>query len=167
MGLLEELMADFQAITPDQWVEPKDEITDADNEVGTMTDELKSLYALRFRCIDEGEVIPRELSSVAEAKFGKSLDNLSVNEMSEIITDEVRKRMKRSIIKIKLADDIFWRILEYEFPELHRKESVGVRQGYKVVWSGLDLDSLDILDIAEILSSFLNPLNRLPIPSLN
>ena len=102
----------------DNFVEPEDDMQSNDNYVGDMTTELKKLYTLWKR-----------LSEVAaRSKVDYEFSNASTKEALLAKWAELRE-------KAKTLRYIFWVCVQDEFPELWSRESIGVRRGFKVVWS--------------------------------
>ncbi len=88
-----------------------------DHEVGIMSDDLKKLFTLwriALRAVAERNI---------EAKFSESEEK---RQLAVIQACELQS-------KALLLGDLFWIAVKDEF-DLWAKPSVGVRQGYRIVW---------------------------------
>lgn len=105
------------------YAEPKQELSPNDDYVGEMSIDLKKLFTL-LRSSQKALA-----AAIVEAQFG------------DVQAGKVRELRQ----KAKAIEDIFWISVKDEH-SLWEKERVGVRRGFRVVWSEPEpLTGLDII----------------------
>lgn len=134
MNLLDNVQVELQSIKEDDLIEPGFDIDpEVDTEVGEATLDLKKIYTLQEKFQQLA------LKHAVDARCAR--------------TDGERKAAMATAIefreKSELIGNFFWACLKDEFG-LWLKPSVGIRKGWKVVWSTrpprIITDLLDLLN---------------------
>ena len=115
---LDVLRMELDALVGPDFAEPRLEVSTDDHIVGEASDELRRLYNLRER------YLKRCTEEEVRSRFARTND-----EAREAI-DLAKEYRSRA----KMADAIFWAALKDNY-SLWQKPTVGIRQGWKVVWS--------------------------------
>jgi len=97
-----------------EFKEPDMPVTEGDHVVGDMGEDLKKLWTLWKQSAYRASELKLQL------RYGQQ--------------NVTKAQVNEAMIKARAINDIFWIALSDEFG-LWDKNSTGVRQGYKVVWS--------------------------------
>lgn len=114
---------EIEAINPENLIEPNMEVQPEDHEAGEIDPDLRKLYGYATSILKEA------LQTRVEAKF------LSGDEAQSKFIEAAEKQEK-----CKALMSIFWISAKDAFG-LWNKESIGVRKGWKIVWSDYDPDN--------------------------
>ncbi|MBI3956755.1 MAG: hypothetical protein HY340_02090 [Candidatus Kerfeldbacteria bacterium] len=115
---IQSLQAELDKVDLQGVIEPQGEIEERDHVVGQANDDLKRLYGLMMRWSKAS------LESVVAAQFAPN------RELREHYTNQATMLGKKS----EVLTEIFWITIKETF-DLWQKPSVGIRKGWKVVWS--------------------------------
>ncbi len=129
-SVLAALFREINDVAIDGTIEPDSIVLKSDTVVGKCSDEAKKVYILRTTIINKSrEIFSKKLLLVAEALMQNPFPppppdfKKLLNESSVLCTKE------------KPLGELFWYLLREEFPQLYDKPSIGIRKGWKVVWT--------------------------------
>lgn len=108
--------------------EPNNEMAEGETVVGTMSDELKQLYAI----FDDSAEEVKKRQDTEKEKLGE----ITKKPMSECSTEELAfvQNFLLAIDRHEKLGDIFWHEVAEEFPQTTTDDlGVGVRKGWQVV----------------------------------
>lgn len=143
-GFLKELVSRVEAVQLNKQGGPDGQVEERDHVVGVMSDGLKRLWVVRSQVAKDGlQACLHGLTTLVEAK-GVELTAAKQDEF-QAVGQQLESIQRRG----KILDDLFWEAINFEFPELAAKPSVGVRTGWQVVWS----EEAHHQDIGDILAA--------------
>lgn len=123
------VLKELEGLNQKGLLEPKTEVGPTDHVVGEANVEIRKLYGLAM------QTSRRSAESIVSAQYDI---NRETQEHHAAKAVELRK-------KAELLMEIFWVSIKDQF-DLWQKPSVGIRKGWKVVWSEPGPDSiLDLL----------------------
>ncbi len=111
------------------FLEPQQDMERGDHEIGLMTEDHKRLFTL-WRAVKRSAE-----EAVIQAKYAQSREQAL----------EEKKRAEELALKAHILGDIFWVSLNDHY-DVWDKESIGVRRGFKVVWSEEPMQSHGLID---------------------
>lgn len=103
---------------------PKIKVGNGDKVVGTMSEELKKLYVLRAESKKKVENLLNRGKLLALSANG---NDPAIESMMDEIT--IAASWHEAI------EAVFWTSLRTEFPQIAAKPSIGIREGWQVVWN--------------------------------
>lgn len=119
---------DAEMLREPDFIEPNVALQPEDNLVGDMTLDHKRLFTLMTSTLKQSEELK------LKARFSSS-------EVQKSLFEEF------SLLKLKydLLSDLFWFEVKLTHRDLHNKPSIGVRQGFKIVWNNSSPTPFDLL----------------------
>lgn len=129
MSLLDVIKIELENMSTESMIEPTTELSEQDNVVGEIGTDLKKLYSLAIQWDKEA------IGALVAARYvGKA------SQCNNLIKKATELRKKSEILL-----EIFWVSIKDAF-ELWDKPTIGIRTGWKVVWSEHELDqTLDVI----------------------
>lgn len=124
---LKSLQAELKKISGETAVEPDTEVGKHDHVVGEADLDMRKLYSLLI----QKKKLSVEAAAAAMVVGGKGR-KAKIEEAAKF--DDQFDTLKA----------MFWTSCRFAFPELWAKPSIGVRKGWKVVWSDPEVQTLDI-----------------------
>ena len=119
---------DLDSLQEKDFLEPNVPLGDGEELVGVMSTDHKKIFTLMTSTLKQSEEIK------LKARF-------SSNELQE----ELFKEFSILQDKYNLLNDMFWFEVKLSYRDLHNKPSIGVRQGYKIVWTNSTPNPMDFL----------------------
>lgn len=127
-AFLEELINNLRDVRLEGVHGPPGKVGDKDHVVGVMSDGLRRLWVLFERAI---EYFKSARTAVAHAM----VDAISSPNPPKEPPPELVKKINLAESREEALRGLFWESVRHEFPDLYGKESIGVREGWQVVWT--------------------------------
>jgi len=119
---------DLDSLKEEELFEPNVPFDTEDNLIGEMTLEHKKLFTLMTLTLKQSEEVK------LKARFSSSEVQKNLFEEFSLLTS-----------KYNLLNDMFWFEVKLTYRDLACKPTIGVRQGYKIVWTNSSPNPLDML----------------------
>jgi hypothetical protein len=119
---------DLDSLKEEDLFEPNVPLQGDDRLVGDMSLEHKKLFTLMTLTLKQSEEIK------LRARFSSNEDQRKLFEEFALLTS-----------KYDLLNTMFWFEVKLTYRDLNSKSSIGVRQGYKIVWNDSSPNPLDML----------------------
>ncbi|MBT4648959.1 hypothetical protein HOB10_05675 [Candidatus Parcubacteria bacterium] len=129
MNLLQELLTAAQEIDPKSVQMDDTELTETQTSVGTMSDDTLRIFGLLRQTAGTLEPMINEIRGL---------------EKGSERYDELKLEISQLKLRCELIQEIFWKAVRLEFPEIIDKDIVGCRQGGMVYWEPSDNHGLGI-----------------------
>lgn len=125
--LLYELTELIGAIDISTVKKPEASICKGDHVVGVMNEDLRALYGAWIGKMEELRILAKKLAHmVVDYQDDPSPPA------------EFTKLQKQACLlhgKVTILDELFWNSVRHQFPDIANKSNIGLRWGWKVVWS--------------------------------
>lgn len=125
---LQSIQAALEMVTGEDAVEPNAEACKHDHVVGVADQELRKLFYLFLQNKKKSQ----------EAAAAVLL--LSGKDREAKLQEATKFDSQADVLK-----DMFWVSCRYAFPELSAKPAIGIRKGWKVVWTEYEHHGLEVL----------------------
>jgi hypothetical protein len=119
---------DLDSLKEEELFEPNVPLDPGDNLIGDMTLDHKKLFTLMTLTLRQSEEVK------LKARFSSNESQKSLFEEFSLLTS-----------KYDLLNDMFWFEVKLTYRDLACKPKIGVRQGYKIVWTNSSPNPLDML----------------------
>ncbi len=155
-SVLRELFREIDAVLIDESTEPDAKVTHCDRIVGKCSDETKKIYILREKVSQEN----REIASQMLLLVAQAIKQLPPPPPPAEF-EQMQNKSSRLCIKEKFLGELFWYSLRQEFPQLFDRASIGIRKGWKVVWTDQENEAENFMSfIDELKKSVSGELNK-------
>lgn len=140
--VLKEIVNAMETIRVEDFAEPDTRVGPNDEVVGVMDHNLMKLYTLKEIFHKQGQELARKGMHLLADAMGAAEQPLALA--------EVKRELALTHQKYEALEKFFWIEVRYAFPVLADKESIGVREGWRVVWTNRTHPP-SISDIIELL----------------
>lgn len=114
------------------------QVGEKDHVVGEYGEDLQRLDCVRYNLFSESQKIIDEVERLIDEHENLHMEGEVSQEICKANADQVSKlKVKAELVAFQheLVDDIMWRMFKLQFPETADKQSIGIRQGNKLVWT--------------------------------
>lgn len=151
LGVLAEITALLAAITPEQFVAPSMGCEEGDHVVATATDDIKRLFTLRSRLIDELRGLKKSVTQVSNIAMEEILTKGTLRAEKDLETpgtslfeakaktEKIAAELQRVDNLREIIDAVFWREVRNQHSDLVNK-SIGIRSDWSLTWAEKDDD---------------------------
>ncbi len=134
MLLLQRILDDAAAISPDQFWSPEQAVQEGETVLGELSDELKALFTLLHHSTDEIRTIHGELEAAFKAKLlSGNLDDLDPDKIKAELGEKFQLRHREAHARNAIIDKAFWYGVREQYPDNEKFNTVAIRAAGQVV----------------------------------